>query len=1191
MSEATTLLLIGGIAAGAVWYLQQQKKLAAEQDANAYVTETQAVEEALAKAEKLRKEAELMTAELVKQKAAMDEATQKANEKAAQVSIDAKNEVNSMKADIVKQLEDAAQIARNAVANAAKLEADAKLAADRIIANAAKSKTDSDAQLRLAEQQAAAARDAATNATSVEARNQAEAIVEEQMRIQEDIKAQQARLDKMVDDATAKTRDAERVKRDAEATAQAQAQQAARAVAEADAKLQASIKEADRIRAEAEAAAQVKAREAERARADAEASANAQAQEAARIRAAAEAQAQEIARNAEIARKEADARANIILQQAESARLAAEENARKQAELLTALEAQVRNSEKARADAEETAKQAAQLAKNTRETAEAAAVKQSASFAASEAESQARLREIDRIKVETIATSQSQLQEAERVRTEALQQAAVRTAEADRIRSTAEQTAVANLQEAARIRAEAEALLRSNQGNAGTIRADAEAAARLKTMEADRIRADATSQAQVLRNEAERIRREAEDNARVQAQNAENARMIAEDVARRQAADIIARAEMEAQATLLEVERVRVAAEEAAARKKEADEEAARQRVIAEAARVAAYGSMPMSDLLASWTPAAGVVGGVGTAPPEWDGTAAMLRNQPPTAPATFRLVLEKNGIANSYTKEVTFSSANTESLVVFKTMFDGTITLEKKTNNGTFTSHKRVRELSAARGDIAIFFDGEVEPAIMTKPSRAPREGDLVFCLNEPLLRDPLYATPTLYNQGYVFMGGKLRPAKNRDVSDSWGATANTLQSQPSCLRYTKGKPLDYPKWTPKEGDSLKCSTDANPGETVYRFVEGILRPYANATAATTWDVNAASAPFLDTCDTFARGAALARRVGDIATYSKKAYVVSAEDNWDVDISKTRGTAVECATVCDATPGCAAFTRPKGITDTTAAECVMKNTIKGVKREGAATDLETYEDTKKAVKWANAPKPYKKNKYTSYNYGMSAYDLAQDSALVGDNKVPGSVAQGQAQCDKMDECGAFLMPTGTTTSFTGHFAKNMNRLSTRYKQNMGLTTWVKDEQPLVEGDTVTCADDPNPGNPAYRYSNGKLKLYPSDDIAKSWNPNYVRDAKHRQTCVNLPQGPSMVQKVAVPVGQTVMCKDDQYRGGAAYRHMGDGVLRWYPTTEIATSWNPTYNTNTMTFDSCPDQGMTYGDRLDMNTAGRAATR
>ena len=64
------------------------------------------------------------------------------------------------------------------------------------------------------------------------------------------------------------------------------------------------------------------------------------------------------------------------------------------------------------------------------------------------------------------------------------------------------------------------------------------------------------------------------------------------------------------------------------------------------------------------------------------------------------------------------------------------------------------------------------------------------------------------------------------------------------------------------------------------------------------------------------------------------------------------------------------------------------------------------------------------------------------------------------------------------------------------------------------------------------------------------------------------------------PVGQSVQCKTNDLRGrdGSVYRTFTDGMLNWYPSGDVAKTWNSNWNKNIKEIPDCA--GFTRGEDM-----------
>jgi hypothetical protein len=94
-----------------------------------------------------------------------------------------------------------------------------------------------------------------------------------------------------------------------------------------------------------------------------------------------------------------------------------------------------------------------------------------------------------------------------------------------------------------------------------------------------------------------------------------------------------------------------------------------------------------------------------------------------------------------------------------------------------------------------------------------------------------------------------------------------------------------------------------------------------------------------------------------------------------------------------------------------------------------------------------------------------------------------------------------------------------------------------------------------------YRYiGRDTARWYPSPNIAASWDPNW--DKYSDVNCTNMRLGPDMAYNMKdKPIGAPIRCIANELRGvnGSIYRNIGESTLSWYPSPDIASSWDPNW--------------------------------
>jgi len=108
-----------------------------------------------------------------------------------------------------------------------------------------------------------------------------------------------------------------------------------------------------------------------------------------------------------------------------------------------------------------------------------------------------------------------------------------------------------------------------------------------------------------------------------------------------------------------------------------------------------------------------------------------------------------------------------------------------------------------------------------------------------------------------------------------------------------------------------------------------------------------------------------------------------------------------------------------------------------------------------------------------------------------------------------------------------------------------------------------------------YRIENGRLRWYPNEAIANSWDGNW-KNAKMISDCSGVTRADDMVYKSTIQLNEaidnnrSVRCGRDVSNGagGGAIYKVEDRKLRWYPSPTIAESWDRNWN-NPVTVDDC----------------------
>jgi hypothetical protein len=122
----------------------------------------------------------------------------------------------------------------------------------------------------------------------------------------------------------------------------------------------------------------------------------------------------------------------------------------------------------------------------------------------------------------------------------------------------------------------------------------------------------------------------------------------------------------------------------------------------------------------------------------------------------------------------------------------------------------------------------------------------------------------------------------------------------------------------------------------------------------------------------------------------------------------------------------------------------------------------------------------------------------------------------------------------------------------------------------VKRGSTINCkSGTEKPGMPGgvYRYSgNNIIQYYPTPEIATSWNKEWSNYTDIDCSTYTTGTTVSALNVAGLTNGDTVGCNAGKELPngvqGGIYRYVDNNILRWYPSGEIASSWNPTWSSN-----------------------------
>lgn len=127
-------------------------------------------------------------------------------------------------------------------------------------------------------------------------------------------------------------------------------------------------------------------------------------------------------------------------------------------------------------------------------------------------------------------------------------------------------------------------------------------------------------------------------------------------------------------------------------------------------------------------------------------------------------------------------------------------------------------------------------------------------------------------------------------------------------------------------------------------------------------------------------------------------------------------------------------------------------------------------------------------------------------------------------------------------------------------------------EMKPMNGSTVQCTQD----GKYYRFESDELKLYPTPEVANTWNPDWKTNV-NSMDCSSLKKGQplSWKPKPLPPNGSTIQCYQD--KGSNINYRLENGQYRMYPNRDVAKAWNPTWDKTIETVDC---SGLKKGDPM-----------
>ncbi|GLE08591.1 hypothetical protein PINS_up019876 [Pythium insidiosum] len=397
---------------------------------------------------------------------------------------------------------------------------------------------------------------------------------------------------------------------------------------------------------------------------------------------------------------------------------------------------------------------------------------------------------------------------------------------------------------------------------------------------------------------------------------------------------------------------------------------------------------------------------------------------------------------------------------------------------------------------DIAASWDGSWGSAIVIDCSRIPRGPDLAAKLPVParLAEGQAIKCGVKNDEVFRYSGGLRRWYPSPEIASSWDPNWPKW-TVVDCTTIPRGADMPRKQLLLSEGQSVKCVGD---NVAVYRLVAGSLRLYPSPAIATSWDSNWGNALVID-CSQVARGPDLALKLPPPTRLVEGQSIRCGWDNMEI-YRYTGGQRRWYPSEVIASSWDPSFTK------STVVDC-------------------------------------------------STIPRAIDMPLRAAPPV-GDIAEGQTiSCRGERERYRYasglrrLYPTPeVATSWDVNLANFLIVDCSRLPQGADMPF---NQIAILEGQTVNCKKG---DVPIYRFTNGKIRFYPSPAIASSWEAFWGNPVTI--DCTKVPRGPDMALR-ATPLeslneGQAVKCDTAQ---SEVYR-FASGQRRWYPSPAIASSWD-----------------------------------
>jgi hypothetical protein len=119
----------------------------------------------------------------------------------------------------------------------------------------------------------------------------------------------------------------------------------------------------------------------------------------------------------------------------------------------------------------------------------------------------------------------------------------------------------------------------------------------------------------------------------------------------------------------------------------------------------------------------------------------------------------------------------------------------------------------------------------------------------------------------------------------------------------------------------------------------------------------------------------------------------------------------------------------------------------------------------------------------------------------------------------------------------------------------------------------IRCSNEDEDTVPFYRYSDNNLYKFPSEDVMKSWDPDYrktysVFDCQYLDVSVN--DSPMYYSTEKFKEGSVIKCNNKEFETDKnTYYKFTNNTLQYFPREDMVQKWNPNYLNESIVLEDC----------------------